>query len=569
MRQNKKQKTNKEELKKADNSSASFGLDSHSIKNNTEFKELFNNMKSCVAVYEARNKGRDFFFKDFNHAAEKSEKLKIEEVLGKNVKDVFLGVEKMGLLAVFRRVYKTGKSEDLPLKFYQDKKIFGWRNNFVYKLPSGEIVAIFEDVTEQKKLEESLEIKNFIFDNSLASNSIANTKGVIVEANRSFLDVWGFSDSKEVAGKSLAYFFNDQKEAVSILNKLNKTGKWSGDFMAKKKNGSTFIAYGTASKLINERGVLIGYQSSLFDISDRKKAEEETRESKSILDSIVHSTKDGILAVDMQGKIRFINDRFMEMWGVPQKIVDSSDDRQLLDFVLNQLTDSDEFLKKVKYLYKNNSKESLDMVYFKNGKIFERYSRPQKIGNKIIGRIWDFRDITSQKKSEDVIRLNEEKFEEIFNYSPIAIKLYNSKGELEKVNKATLEIFGLKSDKEILGFKLFDDPNIPENAKKSLKNGEAIEYENVFDFEKVRKFGLYDTKKTGTIQLATVITPIKKGSEGYLIMIEDITQDKESKMKLQEKLEEMEKMNKLMVGRELKMIELKSKLEEAALKTKK
>ncbi|MFZ2881794.1 MAG: PAS domain-containing protein, partial [Candidatus Moraniibacteriota bacterium] len=385
---------------------------------------------------------------DFNYAAEKLEGIKKEEILGKNIKDIFSGVEKMGLLGVFKRVYKTGKSEDSPLKFYQDDKIVGWRNNFIYKLPTGDIVAIYEDVTAQKK------------------------------------------------------------------------------------------------------------------------AEEDILETKSVLDSIVHSTKDGILAVDMQGRIRFLNDKFKEMWGVPQKIVDSKEDRQLLNFVLDQLIDSDKFLEKVNYLYKNNNKESLDLVYFKDGRIFERYSRPQKVGNKIIGRIWDFRDITNQKKAEEMIMLDEERFEEIFNYSPIAIELYNSKGELEKVNKATLEMFGVKNEKEIFGFKLFDDPNIPDNTKKALRNGEAVKYENVFEFERVQKFNLYNTNRKGTIQLNTAITPIKKGLAGYLVMIEDITNNKESQIKLQEKLEEMEKMNKLMIGRELKMIELKNKIEEANLKTK-
>jgi PAS domain S-box-containing protein len=192
--------------------------------------------------------------------------------------------------------------------------------------------------------------------------------------------------------------------------------------------------------------------------------------------------------------------------------------------------------------------------------------------NEPIGMWAIVRDVTNKKEVDEKVRLNEEKFEEIFNYSPIGIELYNSKGELEKINQAILKIFGVKNEKEVMGFKLFNDPNVSNNGKRALKRGEAIKYEVAFDFEKVKKFNLYSTKKEGIIYLNVVITPIKKGASGYLAMVEDITSDKNSQINLQEKLSELEKINKLMVGRELKMIELKdkiAKLEQLNLKAKK
>ena len=120
------------------------------------YQELFNNISSGAAVYEAVEDGRDFIFLDFNKAAEKIEKTTRKKVLGHKVSQVFPGIQEMGLLEAFRRVWKTGKPEHHPISLYKDKRLTGWRENYVYKLPSGEIVTVYEDLTEKKMVEEKL-----------------------------------------------------------------------------------------------------------------------------------------------------------------------------------------------------------------------------------------------------------------------------------------------------------------------------------------------------------------------------------------------------------------------------
>jgi PAS domain S-box-containing protein len=121
------------------------------------YRGLFDNMGSGVAVYEARNDGKDFVFKDYNAAAEMLDKTPRGQAIGRSVVDVFPGVKEFGLLDVFQRVYRTGKAERHPVTFYKDEKISGWRGNYVYKLPSGEIVSVFEDITNQKRAENELQ----------------------------------------------------------------------------------------------------------------------------------------------------------------------------------------------------------------------------------------------------------------------------------------------------------------------------------------------------------------------------------------------------------------------------
>jgi len=122
----------------------------------TRFRNLFARMSSAVAVYEAVDDGNDFVLRDFNRAAERLEKIKKEELLGRRVTEVFPGVRDFGLFAVFQRVWLTGYPEDCAISFYHDNRISGWRENHVYKLPSGEIVAIYDDVTERKQADEEI-----------------------------------------------------------------------------------------------------------------------------------------------------------------------------------------------------------------------------------------------------------------------------------------------------------------------------------------------------------------------------------------------------------------------------
>jgi two-component system, cell cycle sensor histidine kinase and response regulator CckA len=122
----------------------------------TRFRQLFDNMNSGVAVYEARDNGEDFVIRDFNRSAEKIDKVTKSDLIGRSVIDAFPGVVAFGLFEVFQRVWRTGTPEHHPIAHYEDNWIAGWRDNFVYKLPSGEIVAIYDDITERKRVEAAL-----------------------------------------------------------------------------------------------------------------------------------------------------------------------------------------------------------------------------------------------------------------------------------------------------------------------------------------------------------------------------------------------------------------------------
>ncbi|MBW2009040.1 MAG: response regulator [Deltaproteobacteria bacterium] len=161
------------------------------------YQALFENMRNGVAVYEPVDEGKDFVFVGFNRAAERMEKLGREEVLGRRVTEVFPGVEEMGLLEVFRRVHRTGEPE------------LQWRENFVYRLPSGEIVAAYTDETERVMAETRAKAEYARLSAMISGMDegvvFADADGLIVEVNDYFCRFVGRS-REEIVGKFLRDF---------------------------------------------------------------------------------------------------------------------------------------------------------------------------------------------------------------------------------------------------------------------------------------------------------------------------------------------------------------------------
>ena len=122
----------------------------------SRYRALFENMDLGVAVYQSLAGGEDFAFRDFNRAAEQISQLGREQVINKRLTDMFPGADEFGAIEVMRRVWETSRPERLPTRYYRDGRIAGWRDVYVYKLPTGEIVTLFADVTARKEAERAL-----------------------------------------------------------------------------------------------------------------------------------------------------------------------------------------------------------------------------------------------------------------------------------------------------------------------------------------------------------------------------------------------------------------------------
>ena len=126
--------------------------------NEARYREIVEHTNNGVAVYRAVNDGEDFIFVDFNKSCERIEQVKRDDVIGRSVLELFPGVKEFGLFDVFKKVWETGDPQHHTISLYRDERVVGWRENFVYKLPSGEIVAVYSDETERKQAEENLKM---------------------------------------------------------------------------------------------------------------------------------------------------------------------------------------------------------------------------------------------------------------------------------------------------------------------------------------------------------------------------------------------------------------------------
>ena len=136
------------------------------------------------------------------------------------------------------------------------------------------------------------------------------------------------------------------------------------------------------------------------DVTEIRKAERDLARSVSLHEATLEATADGILVVDNDGRTVSWNQAFAEMWRIPQDIVTEGEDEKMLAYVLEQLRDPDAFLSRVRDLYSSREQESFDVLEFKDGRVFERYSAPQRLGGEVVGRVWSFRDVTGRLRAE-------------------------------------------------------------------------------------------------------------------------------------------------------------------------
>ena len=176
-----------------------------------------------------------------------------------------------------------------------------------------------------------------------------------------------------------------------------------------------------------------------LELTERQRAEEKLEKSLSLQNATLESTADGILVVNREGRIMSSNHKFREMWRLPEDIVASGDDDRALAYVLDQLADPQGFLQKVRELYAQPAAKSFDILHFKDGRVFERYSIPQYLDNQIVGRVWSFRDVTARVQAEQALRMAKEEWELTFDAVPEFIMILDENHLVRRVNRAMAE----------------------------------------------------------------------------------------------------------------------------------
>lgn len=242
------------------------------------YRELFECISSGVAVYRAVDDGRDFVFVDFNRAGERIEKTTRSDLIGKRVTEAFPGVEAFGLLDVFRQVWRTGTPAHHPISQYQDDRVESWRENFVYRLPSGEIVAVYDDVTPQKRAEEE---RDRLFNLSLDLLCVAGFDGYFKQLNPAWERTLGWPVEDLLRKPSLEFVHPDDRARTVQAGARLAAGEAQQSFENRYlcRDGSHRWLSWNSFPLVNEKRIF----AVVRDISERKRAEEENQRLQSEL----------------------------------------------------------------------------------------------------------------------------------------------------------------------------------------------------------------------------------------------------------------------------------------------
>ncbi len=224
------------------------------VESKTIFQQLFDNINSGVAIYRSTKDNSNFEIIDINKAGQLLSKVNIDKVKGKFITEIFPSVKEMGLFEILIKVNNTGKPNYLPYTVYEDNRLKQWVENYVFKLPSGMLVAIYEDISEKQRA------YNIIRDNEARYKLLANAtseavfisdKDGIIELNSTAPEIFGYTYDELIGKNGMALVAPESKE-IAKNNLLTKdTSEFEIQFM--RKNGEIFPGF-ISSKIFIYKG---------------------------------------------------------------------------------------------------------------------------------------------------------------------------------------------------------------------------------------------------------------------------------------------------------------------------
>jgi PAS domain S-box-containing protein/putative nucleotidyltransferase with HDIG domain len=267
------------------------------------------------------------------------------------------------------------------------------------------VVVRTTDVTARRRAEEELGRQRGLLAGVVEGTSdaiyVKDTEGRYLLFNRAAERITGKS-AAETLGRDDTFLFPAAEAAVVMAadrEVMAASGPLTFEEIVTDASGRLATFLSTKGPLHDADGRLLGLFGVTRDITDRQAAESALRQSEANLAAILESTADGILAVDATGRVLVANRRFAELWRVPDALLARKDDEALLACVVDQLSDPDEFVERVRGLYASAA-TAVDTLSFKDGRVFERHSAAIMSPSGVGGRVWSFSDITDKVRAQ-------------------------------------------------------------------------------------------------------------------------------------------------------------------------
>jgi PAS domain S-box-containing protein len=288
-------------------------------KNESLFRGLYNHMTSGSAIYEVMNdgsKGSDYIVKNFNRKSLEIEGKTLEQVVGKSLYDLRPTIDEYGLIPVMKKVWETGEPAYFPIKIYQDDIFSNFYENYIFKIPTGEVVTIYNDVTDQKNSEIALKeseerfaiamdfANDGLFDWNLETNDIYYSPawkrllGYEDEELQNDFSVWETLTAPQ-----------DVKRSWTMQNELinKKRDKFEIEFKMRHKDGHWVDILSRANAIFNENGTAVRIVGTHVDISERKKTEVALQESEQKYRHLIQTASDAIYLISETGRFFDVN----------------------------------------------------------------------------------------------------------------------------------------------------------------------------------------------------------------------------------------------------------------------
>jgi|CXWL01.1.fsa_nt_gi diguanylate cyclase (GGDEF)-like protein/PAS domain S-box-containing protein len=352
-----------------------------------------------------------------NAGAEKMFGYTEEEMLGNNITMLMPEEMRPRHNVGFSRFLETGKrnitwkSVELPGMRKDGRKI-QLDLSFAEYNKAGRrcFTSVIRDITERKDAEEAMrkneERYRDLFENANDLIYTHDLNGNFTSLNRAGEVITGYP-REEALRMNIAQVvapefleFARTMTARKVVDERPTT--YELEIISKQGNRVTLEL--STRLIVSSDGMPVGVQGVARDITDRRHAEDSLHRTISLFASTFESTADGIVVLDLNKKIVTCNQKFIEMWDADPALIESKDGKRLIDFVADQLKDPDAFLTNIEKVYVDPHAVASEILELKDGRLLERYSQPQFMEDKPVGRVACFRDITERNRAEERLR---------------------------------------------------------------------------------------------------------------------------------------------------------------------